>query len=235
MLKKLVSFAVASLLFLAAAQAQAALLTWRLEDVNFDNGGTAIGFFRYDPTAAPCSRPLDCTGVVPDFDITTTPGFGFPNEYRPLAAGGRAFIVFAGPTGIGIGGDAGFGGTQLNLLFDESLPPDGGIVRLASGSNESFREPDISAQRQIISGSVTTIPEPGRSAFVALGVPLDALAKADSSRIRVKRRRSWTLVSRDVVYESWFSHGRSCVEKTDQRRAGFTPCGGIQFVCGTHR
>ena len=107
---------------------------------------------------------------MPDFDITTTPGFAFPNEYRPLAAGGRAFIVFAGPTGIGIGGDSGAGGTQLNLLFDESLPPEGGIVRIASGSNENFVEPDLSAQRQIISGSVTTIPEPGTLALLALGL-----------------------------------------------------------------
>ena len=41
----------ASLLFLAAPQVQATLLTWRLENVNFDDGGTAIGFFRYDPTS----------------------------------------------------------------------------------------------------------------------------------------------------------------------------------------
>jgi hypothetical protein len=158
----------ASLFFLAAAQVQATLLTWRLENVNFDDGGTAIGFFRYDPTTPPCSFD-GCVGVVPDFDITTSPGFAFPNEYQPRAAGGRAFIVFAGPTGIGVGGDSGAGGTQLNLLFDESLPPEGGIVRIASGSNENFADPDSFGQRQIISGSVTTIPEPGSSAFLALG------------------------------------------------------------------
>src|SRR5262245_52964680 len=133
----------ASLCFLAAAQIQATPLTWSLQNVNFDDGGTAIGFFRYDPTAPPCSRSVDCTRVVPDFDITTTPGFGSPNEYKPHAAGGRGSIVFAGPTGIGIGGDAGFGGTQLNLLFDENLPPDGGSVRLAIGSHETFAEPDV--------------------------------------------------------------------------------------------
>jgi hypothetical protein len=163
----------ASLLFLAAPQVQATLLTWRLENVNFDDGGTAIGFFRYDPTSPPCSFD-GCIGVVPDFDITTTPGFAFPNEYRPRSAGGRAFIVFASPTGIGIGGDSGFGGTQLNLLFDESLPPEGGSARIATGSNENFVEPIlddgvISGRRQIISGNVTTIPEPGSSAFLALG------------------------------------------------------------------
>jgi hypothetical protein len=159
----------ASLFFLAASQVQATLLTWTLQNVNFDDGGTAIGFFRYDPTTPPCTVSFDCIGVIPDFDITTTPGFAFPNEYKPQAAGGRAFIVFASPTGIGIGGDSGAGGTQLNLLFDDSLPPDGGTVRLASGSSETFAEPDISARRQMISGSVTTIPEPASSLFVALG------------------------------------------------------------------
>jgi hypothetical protein len=160
----------ASLCFLAAAQVQATPLTWSLQNVNFDDGGTAIGFFRYDPTAPPCTLFEDCTGVVPDFDITTTPGFAFPNEYRPQAAGGRAFIVFAGPTVIGIGGDSGAGGTQLNLLFKESLPPDGGSVRLASGSSETFADEDGYSSRQIISGSVTTttIPEPS-PLFVVLG------------------------------------------------------------------
>ena len=94
MLKKLVSIAVASLLFLAAAQVQAALLTWRLEDVNFDDGGTAIGFFRYDPTTPPCNGFDACIGVVPDFDITTSPGFAFPNEYRPRAVWRSRFHSF---------------------------------------------------------------------------------------------------------------------------------------------
>jgi hypothetical protein len=67
----------ASLFLLAAAQAQAAPLTWRLQNVDFDDGGTAIGFFRYDPAAPPCGNPDECIGVVPDFDITTTPGFAF--------------------------------------------------------------------------------------------------------------------------------------------------------------
>lgn len=167
----------ASLCFLAAVQVQAEPLTWSLQNVTFDDGGTAIGFFRYDPAALPCNRPEDCVGVVPDFDITTSPGFAFPNEYRPQAAGGRAFIVFAGPTGIGIGGDSGAGGTQLNFLFDASLPPDGGSVRLASGSSETFAEPDVFGSRQIISGSVTTTPEPGSSLLVMLGGALFMLLR----------------------------------------------------------
>src|SRR5262245_13387525 len=160
----------ASLFLLAASQTQATLLTWNLQNVNFDDGGTAIGFFEYDPTAPPCNSTRECIGVVPHFDITTTPGFALPNEYKPIAAGGRAFVVFAAPTGIRIGGDSGFGGTQLNLLFDESLPPEGGIVPIASGSNENFAEPFIFRQRQITSGSVTTVPEPDSWALlVTLG------------------------------------------------------------------
>ena len=73
----------ASLFFLAAAQVQAALLTWSLQNVRFDDGGTAVGFFRYDPTSPPCGGFDACIGVVPDFNITTSPGFAFPNEYTP--------------------------------------------------------------------------------------------------------------------------------------------------------
>ena len=178
----------ASLFFLAAMQVQAALLTWRLQNINFDDGGTAAGFFRYDPATPPCSSPDECIGVVPDFDITTSPGFAFPNEYEPRAVGGRAFIVFAGPTGIGFGGDSGAGGTQLNLLFAESLSPEGGIVRIASGSSESFADPDSSGQRQIFSGRVTTIPEPGSSAFVVLGSALSMLLRRRTVRASGARR-----------------------------------------------
>jgi hypothetical protein len=169
----------ASLCFLAAPQVQATPLTWSLQNVNFDDGGTAIGFFRYDPAAPPCHIFEDCTGVVPDFEITTTPGFGFPNEYRPQAAGGRGFIVFVGPTAIAIGGDGGAGGTQLNLLFDESLPPGGGSVRLASGSNETFADLDVAGSRPIISGSVATrtVPEPDGLLFVVLGGALFELLR----------------------------------------------------------
>ena len=42
----------ASLIFLAATQVQAALLTWRLQDVHFDDGGIAVGFFQYDPATS---------------------------------------------------------------------------------------------------------------------------------------------------------------------------------------
>lgn len=165
----------ASLFFLAAAQVQAALLTWSLQNVSFDDGGTAVGFFRYDPTSPPCGGFDACIGVVPDFNITTSPGFAFPNEYTPQAAGGSGFILSAAPTGIYIGGSSGSGGTALIFLFDESLPPNGGTVQLASGSNENFvdvlGEGITSGRREIISGSVvgTTIPEPGSCALVAVG------------------------------------------------------------------
>ena len=165
----------ASLFFLAATQVQATLMTWRLENVNFDDGGTAVGFFQYDPTTPPCGGSAACMGVVPDFNITTSPGFAFPNEYTPQDDGGRGFIVFAAPTGIVIGGDSGAGGTRLIFLFDEVLPPLGGTVQLASGSLEDFvdvlSEIVTTGQREIISGSVvgTTIPEPGSWALVAVG------------------------------------------------------------------
>ena len=121
----------ASLFFLAAAQVQAALMTWRLQNVHFDDGGTAVGFFQYDPATPPCGGSFACMGVVPDFNITTSPGFAYPNEYTPQnedGSGGRGSIVAADPTRLIIRGDSGAGGTTLVFLFDEVLPLFGGTV-----------------------------------------------------------------------------------------------------------
>lgn len=170
-MSKTVHIALAALLcILSDSSAQAELLTWTLQGVTFDDGGTATGFFRYDPTTPPCS--FSCSDdVVPEFYIKTTPALGFFDEYEPRSVGGHAFIVGAVPTGIAFGGDAGSGGNQLNLLFEGSLPPEGGTVRIAAGSNENFVDAlggDITVgERLIIRGSVTTaVPEP--ASFVSL-------------------------------------------------------------------
>ena len=70
--------ALAGALILAASSGHAKLLTWNLQDVRFDDGGTATGFFVFDPTSA-CSSG-NCSNVVPSADIKTT-GFGFYHQY----------------------------------------------------------------------------------------------------------------------------------------------------------
>src|SRR4051794_9553685 len=66
----------ATLSLLVTAPAHAALITWTLENVAFDDGGTASGFFTLDPTKA---------DSVSDFDILSTRLNLGAFEYTPLA------------------------------------------------------------------------------------------------------------------------------------------------------
>src|SRR4051812_18078620 len=62
-MNKMLRFLFATALLLAASTSHAALVTWTLQDVAFDDAGTASGFFTLDPTQA---------DSVASFDITTT-------------------------------------------------------------------------------------------------------------------------------------------------------------------
>src|SRR3954469_25380311 len=58
--------------FWVAACADAKLVTWTLRDVTFNDGGTASGFFTFDPIIVP-SHDLR-TRYLSDFSIKTTAG-----------------------------------------------------------------------------------------------------------------------------------------------------------------
>lgn len=62
-------------LVLLTGGANAAALTWYLNGVQFDDGGTANGSFNFDPDAGtPCSTGALPCGVFSDVNITTTDG-----------------------------------------------------------------------------------------------------------------------------------------------------------------
>jgi len=62
----------------------AVLVTWTLQDVTFDDGGTASGFVSFDPSLPYMPKLFD-TRYLSNFDIKTTGGMVFtaPFEYTP--------------------------------------------------------------------------------------------------------------------------------------------------------
>jgi len=62
-------------LFLLTTAANAEVLTWFLDGVKFDDGGTARGSFNFDPDAGtPCSTGASPCGRFSNVNITTTTG-----------------------------------------------------------------------------------------------------------------------------------------------------------------
>jgi hypothetical protein len=62
-------------LFLLTTAANAEALTWFLDGVKFDDGGTARGSFNFDPDAGtPCSTGASPCGRFSNVNITTTTG-----------------------------------------------------------------------------------------------------------------------------------------------------------------
>ena len=73
-----------ALSMLVGVPSHAVLVTWTLQDVTFDDGGTASGFVIFDPSV-PVIPGLSNTGYLSNFDIKTTAGTTFtaPFEYTP--------------------------------------------------------------------------------------------------------------------------------------------------------
>lgn len=181
----------AVVLFCFAPVSFAKLLTWHLQDVKFEDGGTASGFFVFDPTST-CPPGKDCRGLVPELDITlvtpSDPGeepritrYGMVpvNDKIPLddqadlpsysESDGRARFFFSRDLSLGIG-------SSLSLAFDSRLPVAGGTIplRIVDSHESLFSDfPTFMIHyRNIVSGSVTTIPEPAAVAFLGVACVL---------------------------------------------------------------
>ena len=142
--------------------AQATPLTWTLQDVRFDDGGTASGFFVFDPETIVFDQQNQQWIATPPtiFDIVTTgPVVGGEFHYQPPE---QAFICES-CSNFGMY----FGSFLILVLeFDTPLPAAGGTIPLF-GKEMLFEQ--FGFVREITSGSVTTVPEPGSSALIALG------------------------------------------------------------------
>jgi hypothetical protein len=126
--RKALRVALISLLLLFVAwSAQAKLLTWTLQDVRFDDGGTAGGFFVFDPETIEFDQQNQEWIATPPtiFDIVTT-GSVVGGEFHYQPPRFSAFICdFCSNFGMYFGSFL-----ILALEFDAPLPVAGGTVPL---------------------------------------------------------------------------------------------------------
>ncbi|TQV76353.1 PEP-CTERM sorting domain-containing protein [Denitrobaculum tricleocarpae] len=156
-------------LVLAPAPASAVPLLWTLNDVTFNNGGTASGSFRFDADTASYS----------DVAVTTS-GAGIDASFD-LAAGGNA--EFLSLLNAADGPDFA-GAPTLRLAFLDLLTNLGGEVGLELNSFSSAiagcGNADCSlliggvdfqlASGSVISEAVTQVSEPGTLSMLVLGL-----------------------------------------------------------------
>lgn len=146
--------------------AAGALQRWNLEDVLFDDGGSATGWFTVDGSQA-----------GPDWHLVTTPGAALDGTvYTP--ADSQVFL-YAYPAG------------RLTLVFDQdyslalrlgfdaadglpALPGPVPLVQTWDGYG-NLECTDCAVARFIVSGEVTAAPEPAPAALAAVALAVLAL------------------------------------------------------------
>jgi hypothetical protein len=157
---KLIAAACAAALvsIMAASPSQAALVNWTLSNGLFDDGGTFSGAFTIDTTA----------DTVTNWNIVTTAGTGgFAATYAPggffssaLDNGGSPVFTqyLGGPFGVGL--------EFTNLPFLGS----GKVLSLAGDETVLFVGLYPVADRAIVQGTASAVPEPGEWAMMLVGL-----------------------------------------------------------------
>jgi len=170
----------------------AVLVTWTLQDVTFDDGGTASGFVTFDPSM-PYIPGLSNSRYLSNFDIKTTAGtvFTAPFEYTPknTDASEPYYVHFFSAPGP-ISPRHGLPQRWLDIHVLNVFPATGGSVAiLGDFSGETFVGEDISSgngvqHRSITGGSLIGVvaPEPSTLGFVAIGMALLALVSSRCPR-----------------------------------------------------
>jgi hypothetical protein len=176
----LILFAMA--LGLVSFPSHAVLVKWTLQDVTFDDGGTASGFVTFDPSV-PDIPGLSNTRYLSNFDIKTAAGtvFTAPFEYTPsnTDASEPYYVHFFSAPGS-VSPRHGLPQRWLDIHVVNAFPATGGSVAiLGDSSDETFVGEDFSSgdgvrHRSIAGGSLVgvVIPEPSTLGFVAIGMAL---------------------------------------------------------------
>jgi hypothetical protein len=157
MLRKAIPFVVAcaALLAVNAVPAEASVIDWTLQNVTFDDGGTASGTFSTDST----------TGYVTDIDIITTPGTKLAGAAYDDSV--EVYNDFWPPNSFLLRNVAAF--FDLELAFVDPLTTAG--TDLLALQRASYECRNCSPSRIIVSGeAVSAVPEPATLAILSTGL-----------------------------------------------------------------
>lgn len=170
-------------LALTAMAAHADPVLWTLNNVVFDDGGTASGWFVFDATQWNTAQGK--WGVYGDFDIQTTAGTeGLSWHYN--SADGNNFAWHIDMFGFANSLAWAANGADepwIDFIFGSALTDAGGTVSITGGWEAS--DINSTVYRQFASGSITTetanaVPEPAVPALV--GAALFGLAVTTRKR-----------------------------------------------------
>jgi hypothetical protein len=150
--------------------ATATVLRWDLQNVTFDAGGTASGFFLFDADNLQVPSPgSPRSPMLVDWSIEVTgsvlpcepclPLFRFTPGNTPFASAGPLFVFLNGPSFYD---PVGRNSLRLQLDFDSPLSDAGGTVGLSGGEELIY----FGYSRSIVSGQIKAIsPKLLRSSF----------------------------------------------------------------------
>lgn len=167
----LASATFAAALALGSHSAQAAPVTWTLDDVIFYDGGTASGNFTFDAA----------TNTYTAWSITTTATTnaaadgGYPLNgatYTTNNLTGASSSSYLNPYGVTV--KTGGGADSLSLVFNSVLTGAGGTIKIKTGSEYAgfgFES------RSLESGSVSAVPLPGALPMFAAGLGMLGLVR----------------------------------------------------------
>ena len=187
-MNKLASGSCAAALWLVVYAAHASIITCTIDDVKFDDGGTATGFFKFDPMPV----PPDMTLRLLDFDVTTTAGRVFPSfRYTPSTVIHSELNSSAASEGLALGYFVSridptnpshriIHSHTIYLNFERGLfssrgtfpiSRDEGVPSYEVAANGDPYQPTVSF-RYVVEGAATHVPEPSSLMLIAVGTGL---------------------------------------------------------------